>query len=212
MRFHLWRLSRGLFGGRRWYQYIEFEGGLTTERWGAGELKPRTSSFRTYLEEQFELTQDDIVVDIGSNAGLFTLLTAQHCKHAFGVEIDKGFDRQARFLKKKYGEAGLRVDNVTFIRGSITEHLDIMKTATVILASKILYHDLLGGGLDEMMEAIENGMSRVVLMQGHSVPARGPLGTDDGMRRLFEKYGFHYELSANVPEFPIATATRRTGL
>lgn len=206
--FHLWRLSKPLLGGRRWYQYVEFGNSLTTERWGAGNMQSRTTSFLQFLERQTDLQSDDVVVDIGSNAGLFTLTAAQTCHHATGVEIDSAFDRQARFLKGRWQADGYRVDNVTFVRGSITEHLEIVMNATVVLASKVLYHNLLGESLDQLMEAIEIGSARLIVMQGHSIPVRGEIGTDAGMRNLFEKHGFQYELAASVPEYPIAVAIR----
>ena len=204
--FQLWRLSKSWMGGRRWYQYIDFGSGLTTASWSAGDTKLRTTSFLSFLNGQDLLMQDDVVVDIGCNAGLFSLVAAQTCKRVYGVEIDKPFWRQAQFVKKRWKTAGNRVNNVTFMRGDIMAHLGLLSQATVVFASKVLYHVLLGERVLKLMEAIEMGPVRLIIMQGHTV--RGGHGQDEGMRALVTKHGFQYRLAEDVPEFPIAIASR----
>jgi SAM-dependent methyltransferase len=204
--FHIWRLATPRLGGRKWYQYIDFGNGVTTQRWSAGQAKLRTSSFLSFLSRYNLLTKEDIVLDIGCNAGLFSLVASQTCRHVYGVEIDSRFIHQARFLKRHWKAAGKHVDNVTFIYGSITGHLDLASQATVIFASKVLYHTLLGDRVNDLMDAIEKGSSRLIVMQGHTV--RGTLGQDDGMRDLVTRHGFKYSLVDDVPDFPIAIASR----
>ena len=204
--FQLWRLSTPWLGGRRWYQYIDFGDGLTSKRWCAGDTQLRTTSFLSFLETSDLLSPDDSVVDIGSNAGIFSLVAAQTCRQVYGVEIDPHFVHQARFLKSYWKAKGKRVDNITFLTGSILDHLDLVSEATVIFASKVLYHTLLGDGVERLMDAIERGRTRLILMQGHTV--RGELGQDDGMRELVSRHGFEYSLAEDVPEFPIAMGSR----
>ncbi len=208
--FQLWRLGNSRLGGRKWYQFIDFGGGLTNERWSAGETRLRTESFQAFLATSELLRPDDVVVDIGCNAGLHSLSIAQSCKWVYGMEIDTGFIRQARFLRRYWKSLGRRVDNVTFVHGDIMENLNLLSEATVVLASKILYHKLLGNGLPRVMGAIQKGPVRLILMQGHSV--HGKLGQNDGMRDLVSNYGFEYQFIEDVPEFPIAIATRSVSL
>ncbi len=204
--FQMWRLSNPWMGGRRWYQYVDLGGGLTTQRWSAGDTKLRTESFLSVLRGQELLTASDTVVDLGCNAGLFSLVAAQTCRQVYGVEIDSHFVRQAEFLKKHWKAEGRRVDNVVFIEGSITDHLDLVSQATVVFASKVLYHVLLGDDVQRIMNAMERGQPRLILMQGHTV--RGELGQQQGMQRLVSEHGFEYQLVADVPEFPIAIGRR----
>ena len=204
--YHVWRLSQSWSGGRKWYQYIELGEGLTTKPWSAGDTELRTSSFQSFLQEEDFLNNDDVVVDIGCNAGIFSLIAAQKCRQVYGIEIDSGFLKQAKFVKKRWKAHAKRVDNVTFLHGSIMEHLDLVSHASVIFASKVLYHALLGDDLDRLMETIELGRPRLIMMQGHTV--RGPYGQSQGMQDLVEKYGFEYRLIAAIPEFPVAIAIR----
>ena len=204
--FQVWRLSAPRVGGRKWYQYLDFGDGLTTARWSAGDQQLRTTSFLSFLHNQDLLTADDVIVDIGCNAGLFSLVAAQKCKQVYGIEIDKPFWRQAQFLKGRWKAAGNRVDNVTFLHGDIMAHLGLISQTTVVFASKVLYHVLLGDGVFRLMEAIEQGPVRLIIMQGHTV--RGEHGQDEGMRDLVMNHGFQYRLAEDVPEFPIAIATR----
>ena len=116
----LWYQGNRRLGGRMWYQHIDFGDGLTTARWSAGDAYLRTMSFLSFLQESDLITEDDLVVDIGCNGGLFSLVAAQRCKQVFGVEIDRSFARQAKFVKRWWRSQGKRVDNVTFVQGDMT--------------------------------------------------------------------------------------------
>ena len=207
LEFQVWRLGTSWLGGRKWYQYIDFGDGLTTAPWSKGESQLRTSSFLSFLQSKDLLSSDDVVVDIGCNAGLFSLVAAQRCRQVYGVEIDRRFLRHAKFVKGWWKGQGKRVDNVTFLEGSITAHLDLVSQATVVYASKVLYHALLEEGLERLMDAIEKGRARLIIMQGHT--PRGEHGQDEGMRNLATRYGFDYRLVADIREYPIAIATRQ---
>ena len=205
-RFQLWRLSRRWLGNPRWYQYVDLGDGVTTEPWLAGDTRLRTESFLAFLESGDWLEERDRVVDVGCNAGLFSLVAAQRAARVVGVEIEPGYIRQARYLRSRWASAGHRTDNVTFVAGSVAEHLELFADATVIFASKVLYHVLLGDAVERLMAAIAAGPAHRILLQGHTV--RGELGQDDGMRELMRRHGFGYRLVEDVPEFPIAVAER----
>ena len=216
IRFRLWQLSIRWLGGGQWYQYVEFGNGLTNSRSSLGNRQNekqyvRTESFLAYLESEDLFTTDDVIVDIGSNAGLFSLVAAQRCKQVWGVEIDKPSLRQAKFLKAHWKATGKRVDNVIFLHGDIMDHLNLLSQATVVFASKVLYHALLGDGVFKLMKAIEQSPVRLIVMQGHSgltTPRHGQYGEDEGMRDLVMKHGFDYRLVVDVPKFPISIARR----
>jgi hypothetical protein len=195
---------------------VDFGDGLTNSLWSSGSQQSkkrgvRTESFLAFLEGEDLFTADDVIVDIGSNAGLFSLVAAQRCKQVWGVEVDKPSLRQAKFLKGCWKATGKCVDNVTFLHGDIMDHLDLFSQATVVFASKVLYHALLGDGVFKLMEAIEQSPVRLIVMQGHSgltTPRHGQYGEDEGMRDLVMKHGFDYRLVADVPKFPIVIARR----
>mgnify|MGYP001217770055 FL=1 len=216
IRFRLWQLSIRRLGGCQWYQYLEFGNGLTNSWWSSGsqqneKQRVRTESFLAFLESEDLFTTDDVIVDIGSNAGLFSLVAAQRCKQVWGVEVDKPSLRQAKFLKGYWKSTGKRVDNVIFLHGNIMDHLDLLSQATVIFASKVLHHALIGDRVFKLMEAIEQSPVRLIVMQGHSGLTHlrlGEYGEDEGMRDLVMKHGFDYRLVADVPKFPIAIANR----
>ena len=98
--FEVWRLCTPWLAGRKWYQYIDFGNGLTTEKKSAGDAYLRTTSFLSFLQNTDLIKADDVVLDIGCNAGLFSLVAATRCKHVYGMEVDARFARQAEFLKK----------------------------------------------------------------------------------------------------------------
>ena len=207
--FHLWRLGNKWTGGRSWYQYIDFGGGITTEAWSHGKAKLRTESFLAFLQGSDYLRSDDIVVDIGCNAGLFSLIAAQKCAQVHGVEIDLRFIRQAEFVKSYWDSIGRRVDNVKFLLCDITQKLDLFSKATVVFASKVLYHKNIGDRFRQLMDAIQNSPVRLILVQGHTT--QGEKGQDEGMRILMSKYSFDYQMVENVPEYPIGIAKRNLG-
>lgn len=198
-------LANEALGGRKWYQYVDFGNGQTTEPYSGGRAKHRTESFVGFLES-FDIRSDDAVIDIGCNAGLFTLIAAQRCADAIGVEIDRAFCAQAEFLKTYYESLGKRVDNVHFYCTDLMQRLELLSDRTAVIASKVLYHKHLGDGLYRLMEAIRRAPIRHILLQGHTT--QGTMGKDDGMRQLMADYGFDYRIVEAVDEYPIALASR----
>lgn len=192
-------------GGRKWYQYVDFGNGVTTEPYSLGRCRYRTETFLDFLSG-FDLRADDRVLDLGSNAGLLSLVCGERCADVTGVEIDKGFAEQAEFVKNFWESQGKDVGNVRLYCTDIIQNLDLVADRTVILASKVLYHKHLGDGLYKLMESIEQAPVRCILLQGHTV--QGEVGQDDGMNKLMNRYGFHYELVKPDDEYPIALATR----
>jgi SAM-dependent methyltransferase len=209
LRLKLLQLGAPLLGGRRWYQYIDFGNGVTTRLMAGPRAVKRTESFLKLIANKSLFSSEDRVLDIGSNAGLFSLEMAQSCADVVGVEIDLGFYSQAVFLKETYRQRGKRVDNVRFIHGDLLDHLSVIKDRTIIVASKVLYHPKLGDTVQAIMEATRDSTVHTILIQGHT--NQGQLGGHDGVRELIAKYGFELSAVDHDDEYPIAVArkTRR---
>ena len=80
----------------------------------------------------------EVVVDIGPNQGLFTVLTALYAKKAVGVEHQARYYDQAREFAKACNS------RARFVNMGIAEYvksgLHIKKGVTAVLASRVLYH------------------------------------------------------------------------
>jgi SAM-dependent methyltransferase len=207
LRWKLLQLGVPLLGGRRWYQYIDFGDGVTTKRMAGPRAVKRTESFLRLIADKSLFSASDRVLDIGSNAGLFSLEMAQTCADVVGVEIDLGFYSQAVFLKEMYRKRGKRVDNVRFIHGDLLNHLDVIKDRTIIIASKVLYHPKLGNTVQAIMDATRGSPVHTVLIQGHTT--QGQLGGHDGVGELMAKYGFELSPVDHDDEYPIAVARKK---
>ena len=200
------RLNSKRKEGRRWYQSINLGHGITTTEISGGErAKLRTESFAKFIPQV--VTKNDKVLDIGCNAGLFSLIAGQICQSVLGVEIDEKFIAQANFVKELWAEQNKKVSNVDFKNFNILDHLDIIDNFDVIFAGKVLYHKHLVYRLPDLMKAIQSSNVRAILAQGHTT--QGEIGTINGMKALFEKHGFETKVLEDIPEYPIVLATRK---
>lgn len=200
------RLDSKKKGGRRWYQSIDLGWGINTAEIVGGErARLRTEAFAKFIPKV--VTKNDRVLDIGCNAGLFSLIAAQMCHSVLGVEIDKRFIAHANFVKKLWTEQNKKVSNVEFKICNIIDHLEIISDFDIIFASKVLYHKHLVYGINDLMRAIESSKVRAILAQGHTT--QGEVGTINGMKALFRKYGFETKVLEDIPEYPVVLATRK---
>ena len=103
-------LANPELGGRKWYQYFDFGNNIDNLSLCGGKAELRTKTFVEFLNN-FDFKPDDKVLDIGSNAGLFTLICGEKCSDAIGVEIDEAFHKQALFLKKFWEENNRNTKN-----------------------------------------------------------------------------------------------------
>ncbi len=198
------RLSSRFRRGVPWYQCVDFECGASTEPRSRGKARQRTESFIPLISKY--LKAEDKVLDLGCNAGLFTYLASEICQEAVGVEIHEGFYRQAEFVREALVSEGHELSKATIRLCNVIENLDLLKNVTVVFASKVLYHKNLGDGLYDLMKAIEISPARLILAQGHVT--QGEIGQSDGMRNLFGRYGFEYELVTDDPDYPVAVGSR----
>lgn len=71
--------------------------------------RPTEYRFKKYGIEQF-LRNDNILLDIGSNLGFFTILCSKYVKWAYGLEINKSLVEIGNLVKNY-----LKIENCTFI-------------------------------------------------------------------------------------------------
>lgn len=201
----IFALGSPWLGGRKWYQHIRFPEGVTNFRYTGERGKLRTALFVEFLES-FELKPEDRVLDIGSNAGLFCLRVSSRVQSATGIEFDPGFYKQALFVKKVLSRPDQDYSNVTFIQGSILDHLDLVQSSTILFASKVLYHKNLGSGVNQLLSSVRSSNVHTILLQGHTT--QGELGQKGGMTQLMESIGFDLQTVFPHPEYPVAVARR----
>ena len=75
---------------RPWYQYFETPNGLNNYRYVEERGKIRTSLMVNVLDK-LEFKKDDVVLDVGSNAGLYGIELSSRVGKIYGIELDKKF-------------------------------------------------------------------------------------------------------------------------
>lgn len=209
LRFKIWMLNKRIFGGRRWYQFIEFSQGITTEKFCGPKGVERTKSFEEWLDGSTALDNSDVVLDLGSNPSWLSILLSSRVSRVKAVEIDSGFARQARFVVNYFGSRLQCLKGVSLFECDINNRLDLLDDATVVLASKFFYHKDFSADIDKFMTAMVNSPVRAVIVQGHVT--QGELGGEAGMTEFFAGYGFDYHGGlGGTAEYPIGVANRTT--
>lgn len=205
-------LSVSLFGGRTWYQFIEFSDGITNEGYAGRKAVERTRSFEEWLRNFSDLEDRDVVLDLGSNAAWLSICLAEKVDRVKAVEIDSRFGRQARFVTNFFRPKIEHVKRVSLFEGDIRRHLDLLDDVTVVLASKFLYHPNFSNGSVEgartLMKKIMESNVRMIVVQNHVT--HDNLGDDASVSSLFGQYGFSYQSHrGGTEEYPIGVATRQ---
>ena len=189
---------------RKWYQSITI-GDVRTIPDSNLRASVRTDSVLKFIPQILE--PDDRVLDVGCNAGLHSFTAAQYCKEVVGVDVSEEFIEQAQFLKTVWEKNHDYVSNVSFKVSDVHEELEIINDFSVIFTLKVLYHAGFVDGIHDFMSTIEKSNVRAILAQGHVT--RPKYSTIDGMKILFDKYGFNTIVLENIPEYPIVLATRK---
>lgn len=204
----LWALNQRFLGGRGWYQFIEFQEGITTGAYCGPNGIERTQSFEKWLRDSSILKRDDVVLDLGSNAAWLSVVVAELVSHVKAVEIDGKFNRQARFVLSYFAGIMAHASKVSLFQADINKSLELLEDVTVVLASKFLYHRDFASQIGAFMERVEKSNVRAMIIQGHVT--QGSLGEEAGIAELLSSYGFDYrEGSGGTVEYPIGIATRR---
>ena len=189
---------------RKWYQSINIGNTRTISN---SDLRAsiRTDRLLKFIPQL--LKPNDRVIDIGCNAGLYSLTAAQICKEVLGVDVSKEFIKQANFVKSVWEQENKKVSNVTFKGCDILKELELMNNFDVVFACKVLYHRKFVEGIHDFMTAVKKSKARVILAQGHVTQPK--YGNIESMTGLFNKHGFDVIVLENIPEYPIVLATRK---
>jgi SAM-dependent methyltransferase len=189
---------------RKWYQSVEI-GDVRTIPDSDIRALTRTDSVLKFIPQILELK--DRVLDVGCNAGLHSLTAAQYCGEVVGVDVSEEFIEQAHFLKSVWEKETDYTSKVSFKVSNVLEELETLKHFNVIFALKVLYHPGFVKGIHNFMSIIENSEVRAILAQGHVTQPN--YGTIEGMKELFDQYGFNTVVLENIPEYPIVFALRK---
>jgi hypothetical protein len=196
---------RSLSGEKGWYQWIDLGDGTTTKAKTHHRAKRRTISLVKWIQKLVDV--DDVVLDIGCNAGIHSLIAGEICKRVQGVEVVKSYVKQANWVKEEWErKIGRDLSHVTFHTLDINKRLELLNDKTFLIASKVLYHKAFRAGIPAFMKAVKKSPIKTILVQGHTT--RGSLGQISGMKSLLQNHGFSFELLEDVEEYPIAVGTR----
>jgi len=189
---------------RPWYQWVEIDG-QHTKRKEHEKSKRRTVPFMKWVQKYVQ--PDHRVLDVGCCSGLYSLLAGEVCQEVCGVDVDRAFIKQARWLKAKWEEKlERRLDNVSFHTLDIVKRLNLIKRFNFLIVAKVLYHPGFKAGIHSFMRNVKRSPIKTILAQGHTT--RGRYGIRQGMAMLFEQYGFKSEFVEDVREYPIVRAWR----
>jgi SAM-dependent methyltransferase len=124
-----------------WYQKITIEG-ITTSEEGSPYAKMENSGLTWQkIDSLIPDFKNKKIIDLGCNAGYYSIRSAQNGASVVGVETTPIFFKQALWLKEYYEkECGKELD-ITYINADIS-HVDFESIGKVdyIFAFSILYH------------------------------------------------------------------------
>lgn len=189
---------------RPWYQYFETPNGLNNYRYVEERGKIRTSLMVNVLDK-LEFKKDDVVLDVGSNAGLYGIELSSRVGKIYGIELDKKFYKHAKFLKNIFSEFN-DLSNHILINGDINDNFNYVSEATVTILGKVIYHKNLNDNQDNILDTIFHSNLRMIILQGHTT--QGDYGEVDFMKDTLNKYGFRIHLESYHDEYPIMVGVR----
>jgi len=194
-----------------WYQGIELDGIITTHIGDATKHINKTNEFLDFFIPK--LKSDDIVLDLGSNAGLFTIEAALKCKKAIGIELkERNWVAQSRLVRRVWEENYQHdLSDAHFVFGDIMDHLYLIDDVTVILTCKFFHHEGIRPNLNTLLHSIKHSKVERIFLQLHTLEnTYGVLGTMKGNVRLLKKCGFVVvDQNLENAEYPILEAQRK---
>ena len=156
--------------------------------------------------QKYPFSRDDVVLDIGSNAGIFGLTLSSRVKECYSIELDPAFCMQAeylRFIMKDYHEP----ERHHIINDDIFQRSDLFSKSTVILASKVFYHKNLMGQQDLLKSLVFHSRLKGIIIQGHTtqgqygqLPFMNDLVGSNFLRTIYENPHHEYPLIAAVKQ------------
>jgi SAM-dependent methyltransferase len=191
-----------------WYQCIDVGHGKIVHNNASQLIVGRTEDMLPHLLPK--LHKEDSVLDIGCNAGLYSVLSGAICKSATGIEVAERFARQACWTRRQWEQAnGKSLDNVHFLIADIQDNLHLIDSCSVLLIPKIFHHKKFNPKkIAEFMTRVANSRVRLVFLQGHT--QRGQYGKQDYLNKLLKSYGFTTRVAIDQAnnDFPLIIGER----
>jgi cyclopropane fatty-acyl-phospholipid synthase-like methyltransferase len=142
-----------------------------------------------------------LVLDIGCNAGLVSLLSGKHgARQVCGVDKREYTVKQAREALKAWQSKGLvpKKTKVGFKSLSLASDLKLVDNSDMIIAIRVLYH--LQKDVFELFDRIKDREDMILLLQGNRARAEkakaapdgygNSLALEKGMVKLLKDYNF----------------------
>ena len=98
-----------------------------------GEIHPkhRILRYKEWFLDRIE--QSDVVLDVGSNTGLMSILMSQKCRYVYGIEIDPSLANKAKEICQN--------TNLEILTGDATEYdFKLCMPITCVTLSNVLEH------------------------------------------------------------------------
>jgi SAM-dependent methyltransferase len=198
-----------------WYQNIRFMPFLETRRSALETISARIRGIARKEEvvvDNFPPLQGRRVIDIGCNAGLYSLeASCGGASFVLGVDRDPFRVEQANDVARVFRRLGRPVGQIEFKAiDDINNHLDLIADKDVLVACCVLYHV---GPLDRLKEAIVKSRVKTLVLQGN-LSRTGPragtgadLATSNGISQFCSSMGFT-TVKTVEHAFPLVVATR----
>ena len=156
------------------------------------------------------LVKDKVVIDIGCNAGLVSLLCKKYgAKKVYGLDLSGLFIQQAKLVENTWIKKGIikNDDRLEFVKEDILDRLDLIEESDVFIFIRSIYYignwiDVrfdMDNSIDKIFEIVKKKKNAIVLLQGNwrrkeaVERARGKYGnklsTIPGMIDLLTDYG-----------------------
>lgn len=204
--FHLQMFLLGLKPfGRPWYQHFELENGLSNYKYVGDRGRLRTKLMLEALDV-FPFCEDDIVTDIGSNASVFGQYILGRVAKIYGIELDRKFHRQAKFLKSFHQNPDLK-KKLILLNKDINSCGKEISESNIIFMSKVLYHKNLKENQLKLLDMILHKNLRGIIMQGHTT--QGSYGEMKFIEGFMDDNNFEVIYTNDHYEYPIVCGIRK---
>ena len=192
------------YTGRKWYQFFSTPDKINNYNYVNERGKIRTELMLKAFDN-FKFSKNDVVLDVGSNAGYFGIYLSKKVSKIIGIEIDKKFHRQAIFLKRLFSRY-MNLDNHIIINGDVNRFNSIINEVNIIILSKVIYHKNLDGNQVDLLDKLLKKNIKTIFLQGHTT--QGYMGNLTYMKKILKKNQFKIIFENKHYEYPILVGRR----
>jgi len=126
---------------RPWYQNINIEGFVTTKGGRYASMGNSEVTWKKILKFLDSNLEGQRILDLGCNAGFYSIMAANSGAEVVGIEYNKTFFKQALFLKDYYEKLWNKKLNILYMNKDIsTVDFSNFGKFDCIFALSILYH------------------------------------------------------------------------